>query len=111
MIFGDTRGCRMVKSTTLLAWVVGCTTGAALVLTACTPGTTGSPSSRASATTRATTPISSAEQAKQDALAAYLGMWQDFVVAGRTSDWQSPTLGDHATGLALQSLSRGLYSD
>jgi len=38
-------------------------------------------------------------------------MWRDFVVAGRTSDWQSPALGNHATGIALQTLSRGLYSD
>jgi hypothetical protein len=38
-------------------------------------------------------------------------MWKDFVAAGRTSDWQSSSLGTHATGLALQSLSRGLYSD
>jgi hypothetical protein len=38
-------------------------------------------------------------------------MWQDFVVAGRTSDWQSPALGNHATGVALQIMSRGLYSD
>jgi hypothetical protein len=38
-------------------------------------------------------------------------MWQDFVAAGRTSDWQSPLLGDHATGDALLQMSRGLYAD
>jgi hypothetical protein len=47
----------------------------------------------------------------QPAIAAYLGMWQDFVAAGRTSDWQSPLLGDHATGDALLQMSRGLYAD
>jgi hypothetical protein len=55
--------------------------------------------------------MSVADKAKHDALEAYLGMWQDFVVAGRTSDWQSSALGNHATGIALQTLSRGLYSD
>ncbi|MFI7676416.1 hypothetical protein [Actinophytocola sp. NPDC049390] len=51
------------------------------------------------------------DKAKQDALAAYRGMWQDFVAAGATSDWQSPKLGQHATGIALTNLSRGLYAD
>ncbi|GHE80962.1 hypothetical protein GCM10017786_09050 [Amycolatopsis deserti] len=51
------------------------------------------------------------DKAKQEALAAYRAMWADFVQAGITSDWQSPKLGDHATGLALTNLSRGLYAD
>lgn len=51
------------------------------------------------------------ELAGQEALAAYRGMWEDFVVAGTTSDWQSPGLGQHATGVALTNLSRGLYAD
>ena len=38
-------------------------------------------------------------------------MWQDFVEAGRTSDWQSPNLGRHAIGIALTNLSRSLYAD
>jgi hypothetical protein len=38
-------------------------------------------------------------------------MWKDFSVAGQTSDWQSPTLGQFATGSALSVLSRGLYAD
>ncbi|SER92103.1 hypothetical protein [Actinokineospora terrae] len=52
-----------------------------------------------------------AEQAKEAALAAYRGMWADFVEAGHTSDWQSVKLGVHATGVALTNLSRGLYAD
>lgn len=51
------------------------------------------------------------ELAGQDALAAYRGMWEDFVTAGTTSDWRSPDLGRHATGVALTNLSRGLYAD
>ncbi|WP_235922136.1 hypothetical protein [Lentzea tibetensis] len=58
-----------------------------------------------------TSPASPADKAKQDALAVYQGMWQDFVAAGTTSDWQSAKLGQHATGIALTNLSRGLYAD
>jgi len=47
----------------------------------------------------------------QPAITAYLDMWQDFVAAGHTSDWQSPLLRDHATGDALLQMSRGLYAD
>jgi hypothetical protein len=47
----------------------------------------------------------------EQAINAYLGMWRDFVTAGQTSDWQSPLLGDHATGDALLQMSRGLYAD
>lgn len=38
-------------------------------------------------------------------------MWHDFVVAGTTSDWQSTSLGQYATGIALTNMSRGLYAD
>ncbi|WP_228769861.1 hypothetical protein [Actinokineospora alba] len=51
------------------------------------------------------------DKAKQDALIAYRGMWKDFVAAGTTSDWQSPTLGRYATGVALTNMSRSLYAD
>ncbi|WP_418153410.1 hypothetical protein [Actinoalloteichus caeruleus] len=44
-------------------------------------------------------------------MATYRGMWADFAAAGRTSDWQDPALTVHATGLALQTLTRGLYAD
>jgi hypothetical protein len=52
-----------------------------------------------------------AQSAVEQAINAYTGMWRDFVTAGRTSDWQSPLLGDHATGDALLQMSRGLYAD
>lgn len=45
------------------------------------------------------------------AVAAYRGMWADFAKAGKTSDWQSSSLGQHATGVALTNLSRALYAD
>jgi hypothetical protein len=55
--------------------------------------------------------VSAADEGRQGALAAYRAMWSDFVTAGRTSDWQSPELARHATGIALQKLTRGLYTD
>jgi hypothetical protein len=54
---------------------------------------------------------SPAELARAGAVAAYLGMWQDFVSAGRSSDWESPSLSRHATGDALLTMSKGLYAD
>ena len=54
---------------------------------------------------------SAVDQAGQSAVTAYRGMWNDFVDAAATSDWQSPKLGQYATGLALSTLSRGLYAD
>jgi hypothetical protein len=51
------------------------------------------------------------ETAKQDAIVAYRGMWRDFVQAGTRSDWQSPKLGQYATGIALTNMSRSLYAD
>ncbi|WP_237774728.1 hypothetical protein [Actinosynnema sp. ALI-1.44] len=55
--------------------------------------------------------LSVVDKAKQDALTSYRGMWQDFVAAGTTSDWQSPKLGRYATGIALTNMSRALYAD
>lgn len=93
--------------------------GAAVVaLAACGSGTTNDPSrgttqptGQASTSTSPTPTLSVVDRAKQDALATYRGMWQDFVAAGTTSDWQSPKLGQYATGIALTNLSRGLYAD
>lgn len=58
--------------------------------------------------TRAETP---ADRAGSAALEAYRGMWADFAEAGRTSDWQSSKLGQHATGYALTNMSRVLYAN
>lgn len=86
-----------------------------LALTSCDSGpasataTTTAPAQPSSAPP--TTPASPMDQAKQAALTAYRGMWHDFVVAGTTSDWQSASLGQYATGIALTNLSRGLYAD
>jgi hypothetical protein len=87
-----------------------------LVLAACgtTTSATGAATSRRTSPTTASPAPSSASPAglaEQRAIAAYLGMWQDFAQAGTTSDWQSPTLAQYATGIALSNMSRGLYAD
>jgi hypothetical protein len=95
---------------------VGFVTGmAAVALVACSAGTANGP---VSGTRQPLTPapastavVPVADRAEQEALAAYRGMWQDFAVAGITSDWRSPALGRYATGVALTNLSRGLYAD
>ncbi len=49
--------------------------------------------------------------AGQKAVKVYLGMWHAMAGAARTSDWQSPTLSQFATGEALSTISGGLYTD
>ena len=89
----------------VLVLVAGCSVGAP-------PDDTAPPSSAAAPSPQQASPTPSAEDlAGREALAAYRGMWADFVTAGTTSDWQSPDLGRHATGVALTNLSRGLYAD
>jgi hypothetical protein len=48
--------------------------------------------------------------AKQKSVDAYLGMWDTYVEAAVTADWQSPHLSRFATGIALTTLAQGLHS-
>lgn len=52
-----------------------------------------------------------ADVARDRAVSAYREMWSSFAAAGTTSDWQSPALGQHATGIALDKLTRSLRAD
>jgi len=45
------------------------------------------------------------------ARAAYLGMWQAYVAAARTADYQAPGLDHYAAGGALSTLTSGLYQE
>ncbi len=84
-------------------------------LTAC--GSQGAPSGSPGSQTPAAAPPSSsappspADAAKEQAKAAYTGMWQAMAKAGETSDWQSPQLAQYATGNALTTITRSLYAD
>jgi hypothetical protein len=89
----------------------------ALGLSGCSSADTISPSDSSpsavppSTVTPSATPATPADTAKQKAIAAYVGMWQDVAEVSHTSDWQSPKLGDHTTGDALSVLSRQMYAD
>jgi hypothetical protein len=45
------------------------------------------------------------------ARAAYLGMWQAYVAAARTADYQALSLDHYAAGAALSVLAHGLYEE
>lgn len=90
-----------ITATTLALGLSGC--GSA--------DTTVPPSSSSSMAAPTSVPVSSADTAKQKAIAAYVGMWQDMADAATTSDWQSPKLAQNATADALSRISRGLYAD
>jgi len=70
------------------------------------PGADVSPPPRAS--TQAPDPV---DEAKRSAVDIYRGMWLSYAEAATTSDWQSPRLGQFATGTALSTMTRGLYGD
>jgi hypothetical protein len=84
--------------------------GAVLVLSSCSGDgdaegaittTTGQAPTTAAATT---TTRPSVADTKAAVLAAYRASWADVVAVGKTADWQSPRLGAHTTGQALQRL-------
>jgi hypothetical protein len=80
------------------------TNSAATVTTAghgleATPDATDSPSPSASPT-----------DVRAIAVDVYRAMWQDMVEAGKTADYSSPRLADHATSQALQLLYQGLLA-
>lgn len=97
---------RVVLSSLSLAFFTACSTGNSLS----SPSGASSPAEVPPATVPSTA-LPAEDKAKNDALTAYRGMWSSFIEAGRASDWQSPKLGQHATGVALTNLSRGLYAD
>ncbi|WP_322751229.1 MULTISPECIES: hypothetical protein [unclassified Frankia] len=59
----------------------------------------------------APSPTSPTDSPRQEAVAAYLGMWKADVQASHTADWQAPYLSRYASGSALQVLTGGLYAD
>lgn len=86
-----------------------------LALTACTTPDAAGPAP-AGTTNRVTSSpptstVSPADVAREKAVAAYVGMWDDMVEAARTSDWQDPDLGRHATKDALRVITGSLYAD
>lgn len=54
---------------------------------------------------------SAADVGGERAMAAYVGMWQAMAHAGAASQWQSPEVARYATGNALTTITRSLYTD
>lgn len=90
---------------------------ATLTLTACssnpspTPGGTTGVATSSPPSSASPSPVSPADGARQQATAAYTGMWQQMAKAGETGNWQSPDLAKYATGDALGVINRSLYTD
>jgi hypothetical protein len=82
--------------------------GGSLILAACS-GAAPTPHPSPSAPS-VPAPASPADPRAQ-ALRAYLGMWNAFVTASRTADYQSASLARYAAGDALSVLVHGLYEN
>jgi hypothetical protein len=101
----------------LVARAVLVVSTAAVAVSACgstaapSPGAIGSSGSASPTSAASPTSVTPADLARQAATATYLGMWQQMVAAGTTSDWQSPKLAQYATGDALNTIARSLYGD
>jgi hypothetical protein len=114
----DLMGLRMRADKTRVGIIAACLLG----LSACSGGaSTGSPS-RSLPTSASTAPVTASSRTGETAstsdaaadpravaLTTYRAMWADMVEAGKTADYQSPTLAHHAAGQALQLLVSGLY--
>ena len=84
-----------------------------LVLAAVTACSSSAPEPHQSQATPTLAPSSAPAPGNPQALArqAYLGMWQAYVVAARTADYQAPSLAHYAAGGALSVLTHGLYEE
>ncbi|MCK9904195.1 hypothetical protein [Parafrankia elaeagni] len=55
--------------------------------------------------------MTAAQVAERDALAAYRGMWEDWIAIAATGDYQNPRLATHTSGPALSLIYRGVYAN
>jgi hypothetical protein len=92
--------------------LIGLALGLAAMLAACSsPARTDAGSATTStqvASSTSSAPTSTTASAEAAVLAAYRAYWGDIIAAGKTADWRSPRLDDHATGAALAAV-RGHY--
>lgn len=93
-------------------WITALVLGPIAIVSACsTPQPSGPVPVTPTLSTAPTTAPLSVDTAKQEAVAAYLGMWHNYAKAATTADWQSPLLNEFASGDALGAMVRGLRSD
>jgi hypothetical protein len=105
---------RFTEDARVMRWAarpVGVLVGVVAVMTAGCGGS--APAPRHSPATLAPVPSSapSSGNPQQQARQAYLGMWQAYVTAARTADYQAPGLDHYAAGGALSTLTHALYQE
>ena len=86
----------------LLLWAVTSCTGSSKP-----PTHTTTPASSATTISSAADPTSIVQSA---VMSAYDSMWKDMAAAAKTANYQDPVLANHASGAALSTLVRGLYT-
>jgi len=98
-------------------------TAALIMLAGCGGGSSGPPgptdtglpgptATRAASATPSPVPdLDPAQAARQAALAAYRAMWDDWVAAAATSDFESTSLAHHASGSALDLITHSIFDD
>lgn len=74
----------------------------AAMLSGCQGGGKSAPPETTPTTAVSATQLDSRTTAEAAVLSVYRAFWDAVVVAGRTADWQSPRLAEHASGQALQ---------
>lgn len=95
------------KGAALIALVL-----AGLVLVACGDDSSGATTPTPTSPMATSSPTTSAaDSAERAAIDAYVGMWMAMAKAGETADWESPELAKYATGNALTTITRSLYTD
>jgi hypothetical protein len=102
----------MLPRTARALWTAAAVSCTAAGIAGCASGTASSqPPARTDAAPSA--PSSPAQPGDLRTLArgAYLGMWQAYVAAARTADYQAPSLDHYAAGSALSVLTHGLYQE
>ncbi|KPM50423.1 hypothetical protein ACG83_40250 [Frankia sp. R43] len=55
--------------------------------------------------------LTAVQAAERDALAAYRGMWEDWVAIAATGDYQDPRLARHVSGEALSLIYKAVYAN
>ena len=85
---------------------------ASVLLAGCSCGGSGkAPTGTPSATPSTTPSLGPSAAAERDAVAAYRGMWDAFVVAGKVSDPDASDLRKYASDQALKLIVSSLYTD
>jgi hypothetical protein len=91
---------------------MACLVGASVLLTAaCNSGDSGQPEPTTPATSPITTTVEPSAAAGSEAIAAYRGMWDAFVEAGKVSDPDAPDLRKYASDQALRLIVNALATN